>query len=91
MKTIWKFPLEMGANSITMPRAAKILTVAAQYDELQMWALVDPDAPREDRVFFVLGTGQNLPEKISASFWDRYIGTCQLMDGALVVHVFESP
>lgn len=83
-KSVWKFELAGGIDKIEMPRGAQILCVQAQRDSPQLWALVDPNAPKVTRVFRTYGTG-----------WDfdatglSYVGTFQLGGGSLVFHVFE--
>jgi len=84
-KTIWKFPLEAkDTQEILMPMGAKILTVATQGDIACIWAEVDPEATKEARGFYIVGTGFPLS-------WERgnYIGTFQLLGGGLVFHVYE--
>ena len=84
MKTIWKFQLTIGEPVAAMPRGAQILTVHEQYGEVCLWALVDPDAPTEDRRFHIVGTGH------PSAHLKNYIGTAQVAGGALVWHVFET-
>jgi len=85
---IWKFEIEtMTRNVVEMPIGAKILTVQLQLGTPCIWALVNPKAPLADRVIEVFGTG--LPIEYATGVSREYIGTYQLMDGALVLHVFE--
>ena len=84
MQTIWKFAIPPGGGYVYMPRGGVVLTVQAQNDSPYMWAQVDPAAPSEPRQFFIYGTGHHLQEPPG-----KYIGTFQLMNGALVFHVFE--
>lgn len=97
MNTIWKFglePTEHGAT-ISMPRGATVLCVQEQGNAPQLWALVDSDAPQEQRVFYTFGTGHPLPKdvrhRLVVAHTLRYVGTFQLHAGALVFHVFEGP
>lgn len=86
MKTIWKYELEtMDVRVVEMPVGAEILTVQEQRGKLCLWALVDPEADKERRVFCIHGTGH----PVSTVALKKYIGTYQLMEGALVFHVFE--
>lgn len=82
-KTIWKFSINDYDNQVFMPEGAKILSVQIQNGEAVLWALVDPDALKRNRMFRVFATGENVftPEK-----WN-YIGTFQ--KGWFVGHVFE--
>lgn len=83
-KTVWKFPLVLEDTcALMMPVGAKILTVQAQAGWPCLWAIVNPDAPQEARLFALVGTGHSVPE------WELdYIGTVQIEPG-LVFHLFE--
>lgn len=87
MSTIWKFELsETGVYSyLEMPKKARILAV--QNDNKTgkpcLWAIVNPKAPREDRIFVILGTGSPMGEGRH-----DYVGTIQ--GGPFVWHVFET-
>jgi hypothetical protein len=81
--TIWKYNLQP-LTSLRLPQGAKILCVQAQYDEINMWVHVDLDQPLEDlRHFSVYDTGRTIKKT------GTYLGTVQLHQGALVLHVFE--
>ncbi len=84
MTTIYKYPVSPECE-IEMPRGAKILTVQTQRGEPQLWALVDPDAPKERRRNVAFGTGHDIayPEHLT------YIGTVQMPGVSLIFHVFE--
>ena len=87
MKTIWKFNVGgLGQTTIEMPKGAEILSVQAQRGEVVMWAAVDYRAATEARAFLVVGTGsvEGVDEHTC-----RFIGTVQLHNGDLVLHVFE--
>ncbi len=83
MKTIWKFILQPKIR-IEVPCGAKILSVACQCDQICMWALVDPEAEKELRLFAVYGTGHKVPDNPGT-----FIGTVLMHGGSLVFHVFE--
>lgn len=85
MQEIWKYKLEPGTNTVTMPNGAKILCVQTQSNAPVMWALVDPNEDGKDRVFEVVDTGWPFPDNQER----KYIGTFQLDRGFLVFHVFE--
>lgn len=92
MKTIWKFKVEPSEDfMLDMPKGAEILSVQTQFGEAQMWAVVDPEAPKEKRRFCVHGTGHKMCDDIV-----RFIGTFQpsgpMMNfarGTLIFHLFE--
>jgi hypothetical protein len=91
--TIWKYEVAIDAFTHTkeMPRGARILHVAAQYPDAQwitFWALVDEDAPREQRTFRVYGTGFPLPDLAGSTFCD-YVGSATFQSGQYVWHLFE--
>lgn len=94
---IWRYPLPITDEPvIPMPAGAQVLSVGpfrqpsgsgAYYVDppLDLWALVDPDAPVEDRAFRVVGTGNPMPDDCG-----RYIGTTHSHGGSLIWHVFEA-
>jgi len=83
---IFKYGLPMSYKEdvVLMPEGAKILSVDQQNDTPYLWALVNPSAPLKAKRFNVYGTGHVVPLNPGV-----FIGTVLLMDGALVVHVFE--
>lgn len=82
---VWKFPLKItDIQNVMMPEGARVLTVQMQHGELCMWALVNPDAPKQRREIEVIGTGNPMPDAVR-----RYIGTAQQLGGQLIWHVFE--
>lgn len=83
MKTIWKFDLPFMENPIIeMPEDAKILDVQIQHGAVCMWAVVDDKAALENRSFFIVGTGQQMPPRAG-----RYVRTIQ--QDRFVWHIFE--
>lgn len=85
-KTIWKFPLRVAdTQQVSVPRGAQILSAQVQHGALCLWALVEPDEPREDRTIVIVGTGNQAPIMTRL----RHIGTAQMAGGSLVWHVFE--
>jgi hypothetical protein len=85
-RVVWKYELpEPGDHALELPFGAEVLSVACQGDRLCLWALVEPDAPKELRRFRVLGTGWEFERAGRVKF----VGTALMQDGALVWHVFE--
>ena len=83
MNTIWKYELNPVLKDIQVPRNAKVLTAAAQGDNICVWVELNPDEPADDvRRFEVFGTGHVIPKGER-----RYVGTAFL--GILVFHVYE--
>lgn len=85
MRTIWKFEFAVSDEvQVSMPRGAEILSVGRQKpNHVCVWALVDTEANREQRRFFLRGTGHPATGVCAAAF----LGT--VFDGALVWHVFN--
>ncbi len=80
-RTIWKFLVKDGV--VRMPRSGQILSVQRQgEEEINCWALVDPNEPAEDRHLRIYGTGHPVPDEPGT-----YLATVQ--DGSFVWHVFE--
>jgi len=84
-KVIWKFEFETNdVVEIQMPKHAEILYLNVQHNPC-IWALCNPSAQRETRVFRIYGTGSPISQETPKT----YIGSYHLMSGALVFHVFE--
>lgn len=77
-----------GAQSISMPKGARVLSAYAQHEIPCICALVDPDAPMEKHGFGVVPTDeawQSDDEEALGSF----VGTVHLRGGNFVLHVFD--
>lgn len=85
MTTIYKFPLKLRVlQQVDMPAESKILCVQIQRGAPCIWAVVERGAKnQQSRTIRMIGTGNESPGET-----DDYIGTVQLDDGALVLHVF---
>lgn len=87
MNSVYKYTIKVEDYfSLDLPKGARILTVQAQYDEPQLWALVDKNKPNEKRNFRLAGTGHPIKESSESL---NYIGTFQLAGGSFIGHVFE--
>lgn len=86
MRHIWKYPIPNEHSSkVTMPTGATILRCALQAENgLCIWALVDPEAPPQERYFKVYGTGHAIRRDDAV-----YIGTVDAPP--FVWHLFELP
>lgn len=83
---IWKYPIPVQDEiQIEMPKGARVLTVQMQDEQPCVWALGNPVAEKEIRQFHMAGTGHPIEhaEKLT------YIGTFQMKNGTLVLHLFE--
>ena len=90
MRTIWKYPIQILPSLgfiIRMPKEARFLSVQTQGDSPQMWFTVDTDLEIEDRKFFVVETGEEIPKELFTVA--DYLGTFRLSKGDLVLHLFE--
>ena len=64
---------------------AQILTVQAQREFPQLWAMIDTDEERTEQITIIFhGTGNPIENEACSS----YIGTIQLYGGQLVLHAF---
>lgn len=84
--TIWKFVIPVEDEVIIeMPANARLLTVQLQARAACVWAIVDPEARRVQRRFYVRGTGHPMDKSFAAP----YVGTFQMLGGTLAFHVFD--
>lgn len=82
--TIWKTVLKVAdVQDIDVPEDAELLTAREQNEQLCIWFKCDPSKPTSKRRVAICGTGHSAPEGA------RYVGTGHLMEGQLVLHVFE--
>ena len=81
MRIIHKYQLELGDQTIELPKDSKIVYVGQQYGSLKMWVDHDIDMPKERRVFTIFGTGHPIPDGVT------YIGTVPC--DPFVWHVYE--
>lgn len=79
VRQVWKFPIPFPCATVeeqvfrlTLPKGAKLLHVDLQGGKPFLWAAVKPGAETEERVFFVVGTGQDWPEPA------EHVGTFQM-------------
>lgn len=96
--TVYRYPLAVTDRQvISMPEGATILKVARRdghtvvlgvgaHEAVELWALVDPDAPMRERVIRAAGTGHPMPDAAELT----YLDTVQVRNGQLVFHFFES-
>jgi hypothetical protein len=87
MKRIFKFELpDHGNAQLLLPAEARILHIAYQRKQLQLWAECMEGAPRSiKRSFRIIYTGfDEVPG-------GAHIGTALFNDGEFVAHVYELP
>jgi len=79
---IYKYDIPIN-GSIMLPAGSQILSVGIQDDQVRVWILLDPDAPKTEACAFrVVGTGWDVDRDSLGIF----IGTVR--DGGFVWHVF---
>ena len=83
---VYKYKLSTHIEATLMlPKGAQVLRVDVQKGTMFLWAMVDPDAEKEARVFDIFGTGSPIPD-----FNRRFINTFFTHDGGTYVfHAFE--
>lgn len=84
MNTIFKYRLQPGNNCVTTKAGAVFLSVIAQDDTIQCWAMVDTNAAPEPRQLYLAQTGEALvfpPDSL------KFIGTVK--SGWWIGHLFE--
>jgi hypothetical protein len=90
MSTIWKYALAnpaTGPTRIDLPVAGYLLRAAAiQGDQLVVWAVLDPDAPRIAPAFVeAVNTGQPL----TSAAHREHLATVIHPETGVVWHVFQ--
>jgi len=85
---IWKFKLnrnEDGGEWLELPEGAKFLHAASlERNEISLWFELDPNAPMERRLFYVVATGQAVPNDAG------YKWLCTVIEkGVWVWHIYE--
>lgn len=86
-KKIYKYPLVLEAHQeVLLPKEAKVLCFANQYEAPVIWVEVDPDKPTVSRLFHIVGTGHEMLAQQELA----YIGTAVFRGGALVWHLYEA-
>lgn len=83
MRTIYKYDLMIGYNSLYLADGYKVLHVAEQYGSLCMWVEQSIQNSPNYRTFNVHGTGQPIPDDNAV-----HVGAA-LMSSGLVWHVYE--
>jgi hypothetical protein len=77
---------DAGRAWVDLPNGAVVLSAQSQYNQVVIYALVDPLKSKIPRPFIVCGTGFDLPCQMSNL---KFIGTVMLHEETLVLHVFE--
>lgn len=85
-RSIYKYQIPIQEDfTMELPKDAEIIRVACENGMFWMWALVDKNAPVEERFFKGFKTGSEIPE---ANL--KYLGFCELyLQQNLAVYIFE--
>lgn len=88
-RTIWKYQMPVQERFImALQRGAEVIRVADQGGMFWLWAVVDTDAPIEERVFHAVKTGAPMPERRDLI----YHGFCAIyIQQELGLYIFEEP
>jgi len=81
---IWKYKFPLTDFILQLPKGTKILDALMQGEYPCLWALLDPNADKEERRFIVMGTGQTFP-KLELKL--THIST--FLENGYVWHLFE--
>ncbi len=86
VRAVWKFNVPcVDFFELEMPVGSQPLSVQVQFDDVQLWCLCDPnEVVIEKRTFRLAGTGHPI-DTLNLAF----IGTFQMLNGNLVLHLFE--
>jgi hypothetical protein len=84
-RSVYKYTLSRDHREIEMPMGARLLMVGVQDHCIRLWAEVVPVNPMETREFAIYGTGHEMPGDPGA-----YVGSCILLGGELVFHIYET-
>ena len=84
-RVIYKYPLirGFGERSVRMPSGSKVVTVDEQYGQVTVWAEVTPGLPEEQRRFYLVPTGGDVPLGFT------HAATVFFEQKTLVVHIYE--
>lgn len=84
---VYKYPVAVNeVVTIALPKGAKVLSIAFQYDKVYVYALVEPTMIEMDHFqVIVAGTGEPLPEDIEHY---TYLNTIQMFNQQWNLHGF---
>ena len=85
-KRIHKYQLTLEeSQEVVLPKGAKVLCFANQFEVPTIWAEVDPSEQTVSRAFRIIGAGHELLPVQGLS----YIGTATFRGGTYVWHLYE--
>ena len=85
---IWKYQMPVAENfTMRLPENAQIIRMAGENGYLWLWAVVDTQAPLENRKFSAFKAGGEMPDDISSLV---YVGMASIyIQQELMLYIFE--
>ena len=83
MRIVYKYPINLGHNNITLPLESEIIHVGEQYGQLHLWVEQYFNRPFVQREFNVYATGQHI-------YNNNEMHVSTVMVGDFVWHVYEN-
>lgn len=80
---IRRYDLQLTASTHRVPVGARFIRCAKSYECVCVWAIVDPTAAKEVRLFSMVPTNTPLNGN-----HQTYLGTIEEFGGELLLHVF---
>ena len=85
---VYKYRIEtLSPFTVSMSANARVLSAQMNHGTAYMWALTREEDKLIDRVFYLVGTGNQLPDSAIHNW--KYISTFQMKDGNILAHLFE--
>lgn len=86
--TIWKYQMPVAEKFImALPKDAEVIRVEDQGGMFWLWAIVDTEAPIEERTFYGVKTGAPMPDTKGEL---TYHGWCAIhVQQELALYIFE--
>ena len=86
MISIFKTTLDTtDEQKVQMQKGSTIIKVGEQESRITLWYVCDPEAELHEETFYVVATGQQLPD----TFPGLYVDTVQIGGGETVQHVWH--
>ena len=74
MQTVYKYDVPANEEfTLNLPIGARVLRAKLWGQKIFLWALIDRDAPREERRFLPITVGQNIPDGYSVQYIDSFV------------------
>jgi hypothetical protein len=87
---VYKYPLQIGVTDLELPAGSKVVLVADDGSGVpHLWAAITKGSSHKRR-FYLVATGQELPETVEHIGSFRAPGSDLTPNGIFVGHVFEA-